>query len=303
MRRSNEVLVGIFVTVALIILVGGSVWLIRGGFRRGYPLYAKFSWGQNLKNGQPVLLAGQNVGYVADVVLKPGYLDVMLRITERDQGIPRGSTASVIPVGIFGDVAIAFKPPLPLPTANYSPGDTVPVGASPPDMAAILARVDTIGTSVSRIAGTLEKEFVTNGGLRDLRRMTASMASTSDQLSRVIANQDRNFSLVLADFRRTMNRFSNMIDSASMDSTVRNVKTISANMSRLLVQVDSTNNEMRALVAKVNAGQGSLGKLLTDTLLYSNVKNLTATTDSLLNDFKKDPKKYIDVRVCVFRKC
>ena len=302
MKRRDEVLVGIFVTVAAIVAVIGIIWLTNGGLSNGYPLYAKFAWGQNLKKGHPVLLAGQEVGHVSNVTLKPGYLDVELAI-DNDQKIPRGSPAQVIPVGIFGDVAIAFKPPLPIPAASYEPGDTVAIGAPTPDMAAILARVDTIGTSVSRLATTIEKEFVTNGGLRDLRRLTGSMASTSDQLQRVIANQDRNFTVVLADFRRTMNRFSAMIDSASMDSTVRNVKTISANMSRLLVQIDSTNNEMRGLVAKVNAGEGSLGKLFTDSLLYANVKNLTATTDSLLNDFKKDPKKYIDVKVCVFRKC
>jgi phospholipid/cholesterol/gamma-HCH transport system substrate-binding protein len=289
-----------FVTVALIILIGGTVWLIRGGFSRGYPLYAKFSWGQNLKNGHPVLLAGQTVGYVSDVTLKAGYLDVELRITEEDQGIPRGSKASVIPVGIFGDVAISFKPPLPLPTENYNPGDTVPVGAAPADMGAILARVDTIGTSVSRLASAIEKEFVAGGGLRDLRRMTASMATTSEQLSRVIANQDRNVTVLLADFRQTMHKFGSMIDSASVDSTVRNVRSMSDNMARLIRQVDSTNSEMRLLVAKANNGRGSLGMLLNDTSLYTNVRNLVATTDSLLNDFKKDPKKYINVRVTVF---
>jgi phospholipid/cholesterol/gamma-HCH transport system substrate-binding protein len=303
MRRSNEVLVGLFVTVALIILVGGTVWLTRGGFRRGYPLYAKFSWGQNLKNGHPVLLAGQNVGYVSDVTLKPGYLDVELRITETDQGIPKGSTASVIPVGIFGDVAISFKPPLPLPATNYNPGDTVPTGDSPPDMGAILARVDTIGTSVSRLTSALEKEFVSGGGLRDLHRLTASMATTSEQLSRVIANQDRNLSVVLDDFRRTMNKFSTVLDSASMDSTVRNIKTMSANMNRLIAQVDSTNAQAQALLVKANSGNGTVGKLLTDSLLYTNIKNLTARTDSLLNDFMANPKKYIDVTVCVIRKC
>jgi phospholipid/cholesterol/gamma-HCH transport system substrate-binding protein len=299
MRRRNEVLVGIFVTIALIILIGGTVWLTRGGFRSGYPLYAKFSWGQNLKNGHPVLLAGQNVGYVSDVQLKPGYLDVELRITS-DQGIPRGSLAQVIPVGIFGDVAIAFKPPLPLPAIYYNPGDTVPVGAAPPDMAAILARVDTIGTSVSRLATAIEKEFVTNGGLRDLRALVRSMNTTADQLSRVIANQDRNVTVLLADFRRTMNRFAAALDSAQIDSTVRNVKTMSTNMTRLVTQVDSTNRELRILLAKANDGRGSLGLLLNDTTLYTNVRNLVGTVDSLLNDFKKDPKKYINVRFSVF---
>jgi phospholipid/cholesterol/gamma-HCH transport system substrate-binding protein len=302
MKRRDEVLVGIFVTVAVIVAVIGIIWLTNGGLSNGYPLYAKFAWGQNLKKGHPVLLAGQEVGHVSNVELKPGYLDVELAI-DNDQKIPRGSPAQVIPVGIFGDVAIAFKPPLPIPTTNYEPGDTVAIGPPTPDMAAILARVDTIGTSVSRLATTIEKEFVTNGGLRDLRRLTGSMATTSDQLSRVIANQDRNLTVVLADFRRTMNRFSAVLDSASIDSTVRNVKTISANMARLLTQVDSTNTEVRTLLAKANAGEGSLGKLLNDTLLYTNVKNLTARTDSLLNDFMKNPKKYIDVRVCIIRKC
>ena len=299
MKRRDEVWVGIFVTVATIVAVIGIIWLTNGGLSSGYPLYAKFAWGQNLKKGHPILLAGQEVGHVADVELKPGYLDVELAI-DNDQRIPRGSTASVIPVGIFGDVAIAFKPPLPLPATNYNAGDTVPVGAGPPDMGAILARVDTIGTSVARLATAIENEFVKNGGLHDLRRLSASLASNSDQLSRVIANQDRNVTVLLADFRQTMHRFATMIDSAQVDSTVRNVRTISANMSRLIQQVDSTNNEMRLLVAKANNGRGSLGMLLNDTTLYTNVRNLVATTDSLLNDFKKDPKKYINVRITIF---
>jgi phospholipid/cholesterol/gamma-HCH transport system substrate-binding protein len=299
MRRRNEVLVGIFVTIALIILIGGTVWLTRGGFRSGYPLYARFAWGQNLKNGHPVLLAGQNVGYVSDVHLGEGFLDVELRITS-DQGIPRGSTASVVPVGIFGDVAIAFKPPLPLPPTHYVAGDTVPVGASPPDMGAILARVDTIGTSVSRLASAIEQEFVTAGGLRDLHRSIASFNTLSGQLSTVIANQDRNVTVMLADFRRTMNRFSTMIDSASVDSTVRTVRTMTTSMNRLIGQVDSTNNEMRVLLAKANNGRGSVGMLLNDTTLYTNVRNLVGTLDSLVNDFKKDPKKYINVKFSVF---
>jgi phospholipid/cholesterol/gamma-HCH transport system substrate-binding protein len=299
MKRRDEVLVGIFVTVAAVIMVVGIIWLTNGGLSRGYPLYAKFPWGQNLKKGHPVLLAGQEVGHVTQVDLKPGYLDVELGI-DKDQQIPEGSTASVIPVGIFGDVAIAFKPPLPLPATAYTAGDTVPVGAGPPDMGAILARVDTIGTSVSRLASAIEKEFVSDGGLRDLHRSISSFNTLSGQLSTVIANQDRNVTVMLTDFRRTMNRFSTMIDSASVDSTVRNVRTMSTNMNRLIRQVDSTNNEMRVLLAKANNGRGSVGMLLNDTTLYSNVRNLVGTLDSLVNDFKRDPKKYINVKITVF---
>ena len=58
MKRRDEVLVGIFLTVAIAIALLGTLWLVRGGLSSGYPLYTKFAWGQNLKPGQPVLLAG-----------------------------------------------------------------------------------------------------------------------------------------------------------------------------------------------------------------------------------------------------
>ena len=75
MKRRDEVLVGIFLTVAVAIALLGTLWLVRGGLSSGYPLYARFAWGQNLKPGQPVLLAGVNVGAVADVTLRDDALN------------------------------------------------------------------------------------------------------------------------------------------------------------------------------------------------------------------------------------
>src|SRR4051794_7775719 len=178
MKRRDEVFVGIFVTLAAIILVIGIIWLTNGGLSSGYPLYAKFQWGQNLKKGHPVLLAGQEVGHVAKVTLKPGYLDVELGI-DNDQEIPRGSTASVIPVGIFGDVAIAFKVPLPLPTTYYNAGDTIPVGPPTPDIGMILSRVDSIGMAISQLTAGMQHDLIASGGLKDLRRLIGNTMTMS----------------------------------------------------------------------------------------------------------------------------
>ena len=54
MKRRDEVTVGILITVAAIVLVVGLLWLARGGLSSGYPLFARFTWGQNLKPGQAV---------------------------------------------------------------------------------------------------------------------------------------------------------------------------------------------------------------------------------------------------------
>ena len=107
MKRRDEVTVGILLTVAVIVLIVGTLWLVRGQMRRGYPLFARFTWGHSLKQGQSVVLAGVTVGYVADVRLNPdGLLDVDL-VVQNKYKIPKTAMAEVYPVGIFGDVIVA----------------------------------------------------------------------------------------------------------------------------------------------------------------------------------------------------
>ena len=97
MKRRDEVTVGVLVSVAVVVLILGTLWLARGGLKSGYPLYTRFQWGQSLKQGQPVLLAGVNIGYVSDVKLRrDGYLDVTFRVNG-DQTVPKGSVATVKP--------------------------------------------------------------------------------------------------------------------------------------------------------------------------------------------------------------
>lgn len=299
MKRRDEVLVGIFVTVAVAVLIVGTIWLTRGGLSRGYSLYTRFAWGQNLKKGQPVLLAGQSVGYVNKVDLKPGYLDVELRI-DNDVRIPSRSLATVKPVGIFGDVAVALTPPKPLPTTAYVARDTVPPGPPTPDIADIYIRVDSIGESVARLTHAMETDLVNTGGLRDLRRALALTVSFSQELQTIAATQDQNLTATMAEFRRAAHRLSSVVDSAVIDSTMRNVRTTSGNLGRLSAEVDSTNRQLRRLLADVNAGKGSLGMALKDTTFYANARNLLGRMDSLVTDFQKNPKKYINVQVKVF---
>jgi phospholipid/cholesterol/gamma-HCH transport system substrate-binding protein len=299
MKRRDEVLVGIFVTVAVAVLIVGTIWLTRGGLSRGYSLYTRFLWGQALKKGQPVLLAGQSVGYVNNVQLRPGYLDVELRI-DNDVRIPARSVATVKPVGIFGDVAVALTPPKPLPNTYYRARDTVPAGPATPDIADIYMRVDSIGESVARLSHAMEVDLVNAGGLRDLRRTLALTASFATELQTIAATQDRNLTETMAEFRKSAHRLSSVVDSAVIDSTMRNIRATSGNLSRLTAEVDSTNRQIRGLLADVNAGKGSLGMALKDTTFYSNARNLLGRLDSLVTDFQKNPKKYINVQFRVF---
>jgi phospholipid/cholesterol/gamma-HCH transport system substrate-binding protein len=293
MRRRDEVAVGILITAAIVILVVGALWLARGGLSTGYPLYTRFEWGQNLKQGQPVLLAGVNVGYVSDVKLRrDGYLDVTFNVS-RDQTVPKGSVATVKPVGIFGDVAVALTPTKPVPPENYAPGDTVPAGLSAPDIGQIMSRLDSIGQSVQHMTHAFDMELVQAGGVKDLRRTIASTTALATQLQSIAAEQNRNLTATLAAYRRA----ATAIDSARIDSTLRSFSATSQNFAKLASSLDSASKQLNLALTKLNTGAGSAGRLLTDTSLYRDIRNLVGSVDSLMNDFKKNPRKYINLRI------
>ena len=216
MKRRDEVSVGIVITVAVVVLLLGTLWLIRGGLKNGYPLHTRFAWGQNLKQGQPVLLAGVSVGYVGDVTLRrDGYLDVLIRVYDQYQ-IPKGSVATVKAIGIFGDVAVSLTPPVPVPAESYAPDDTVPPGPASTDINQIMDRVDSIGRSVSVLTKALEVEVVQAGTLKDINKIMASTAKLSAQMQTIAAEQNKNITATLESFRDAAGHISNMADSAQI---------------------------------------------------------------------------------------
>lgn len=297
MNRRNEVSVGILISVAVVVLILGTLWLARGGLKSGYPLYTRFQWGQNLKQGQPVLLAGVSVGYVGDVNLRrAGYLDVMLQIDDK-YSIPKGSKATVKPVGIFGDVAVALTPPAPVPAASYAPGDTVPPGPPATSIDQIMGRVDTVTAGVSKLMQALQAQVIEAGTLNDIHKTVVSAAQLSAELQRTVVQQNANLTQTMGAFRDAAGHMSHLIDSTKIDSTMTNLRTTTANAARLAANIDSTNTQIRALLIQAQRGNGTMGKLMSDTLLYSDLRHLVGSLDSLVADFKANPKKYINLRI------
>mgnify|MGYP001168848433 CR=1 FL=1 len=292
MRRRDEVMVGLVISVAFIIAIVGTLWLVRGGLASGYPLYTRFPWGYGIKQGQAVLLTGVNIGFVGDVDLRQdGTLLVTMRINKRYR-VPEGTTASIEPNGIFGDVEVALRPVRPT-LAFIPPGDTIPIGKSPPGLQDLLARVDTVGAHLNDVARTVELELVQNGGIADLRKTLSGANQLVTQLSSIAAEQSRQLSATM----RSLNRTASAIDSATVDSAVRNLKTTTANLADLSSEMRTSATQLNTLLAKADTGSGTAGKLLNDPAVYNNLQGLLARLDSLTADLKKHPGRYISLKI------
>jgi phospholipid/cholesterol/gamma-HCH transport system substrate-binding protein len=64
--------------------------------------------------------------------------------------------------------------------------------------------------------------------------------------------------------------------------------------------INSTAARMDQILAKAQNGDGTIGKLLTDDRLYTNVDNLSAEATRMIQDFRKDPKKYLTIKLNIF---
>lgn len=292
MKKRDEVLVGILITAALTVAIVGSLWLARGGLSKGYPLYAKFPWGAGLKQGQPVLLVGVNVGYVDNVELRQdGTLVTTMRIVNNYR-VPLGTNARVVANGIFGDMAIALTPLRPNPR-SFAAGDTIPVAPSAPGLSEITAKADSVGKSVNAITGEMERELVTAGGIHEMRLALAGTNRLIAQFALLAAEQNRQLTATQEAIRRA----ATAVDPGKVDSTVSNLRRASENMAALTGDMRGTTARLDSILAKVDSGPGTVGKLLNDPGVYDDIRMLLQRVDSLTADFKANPRKYINLRI------
>ena len=78
-------------------------------------------------------------------------------------------------------------------------------------------------------------------------------------------------------------KLSDSLASAGLASTVKNLQ--------------STVTSLNGVLKKIESGEGSLGKLTKDEELYTNLSNASKELDLLLQDFRLNPKRYVNVSV------
>src|SRR5260221_9149765 len=84
---------------------------------------------------------------------------------------------------------------------------------------------------------------------------------------------------------------------AQLRHTLDSFERSAAGMERLTGQLDSLRASLQNVSAKVDRGEGTLGKLVNDPKLYDDARESVAQLHQLIADIKKNPKKYINLKV------
>jgi phospholipid/cholesterol/gamma-HCH transport system substrate-binding protein len=329
------IVAAIAVAVIFIFMVGGE-----GGLPwQRYNLKTRFPNVQGLKSGAVVRLAGVEVGQVSDVQFVGSQVEVTLEISEDVQDkITTDSRAMIGSISLLGETAIdvnATGTGTPLPDWGYirsqrTPGQIAEVAEQ---ANAGIVEITNLLRDIRNGKGTIGK-LVTDD---QVYREFASLAATADQVVQNLNRGQGTMGKLLKDeaayqsLRASLNDLSAMTARINAgegslgrllkdDALARSLSSASGNFDRISAglangegtagkllkdealyrRLDAVTGRLDTLLTRLNEGQGTAGQLLQDKKLYENMNGAVADMRSLLTEIKKDPKKYLNVRVSIF---
>ncbi|MBI4409453.1 MAG: MCE family protein [Gemmatimonadetes bacterium] len=328
MKRTNEIVVGAVIVLGIALLIFGTLWLQGVGFgREEVVTQARFREVGQLLHGNAVKLRGVPIGRVEDIYLESGgeWVIVAMKI-ESDVVLPVDPVVLLAPESMFGDWQAEIFPRSRYPLYDYSESTDPQVipGYALPDISRLTAVADQIAGNLAVLTERVEIAFTEETAL-NVRRAIENIQEVSEQLTGLVDKQQRTMDQVAANLETTTRTLGEAAETvrrafaqveaaishgelaaiiddvqrttAQLDS-LSNVMTAASQDFRSTVQrADSTFRIVHSIATAVRSGEGTAGRLLQDTTLYSELRQTNALVRALVEDFQKNPRKYINLSI------
>jgi phospholipid/cholesterol/gamma-HCH transport system substrate-binding protein len=159
-------------------------------------------------------------------------------------------------------------------------------------MGEMIAELRGLAQHLEAVVGTQSSQDALVQTIKNIKQISQK---THDLLDR---NEER-FDQTLEDLSYTAKELKKTINQNKdkLESTVDNFSSASEKLDNITTTLDSLSLNLNKIVSGIESGEGTLGQLLSDTTLYEQIKKTTQHVDDLIQDIKKNPKKYLKVTV------
>lgn len=293
LHYQKEVGVGTMVLVAIVLFIGGTMWLKGAGFNRNErTAVVQFTDAGALKEDNPVTVSGVAVGRVKSVKFKaPG--DVAVTITLPPTLPVRTDAFAKIDAGIFtSDARVILDPGktgTPLPDGGTIRGIT-DAGLFAKG-SALADRADSVLIGVQALANQQMADNVA----RSLKAMETLLNTLNKTLPQTTSETQR----TMVAFRQLSERLDSTIATLPVGPAIERADTLARNLSTMSIQLTATGARLDTLLQLINSGKGTLGKFATDSGFYMDSRATAQSLKLLLDELTKHPGK-IQVQVKLF---
>ena len=261
MKNSLETRLGIF--FALVFVAAFVLFEMVGGgrfFDSGIPIKARFNSAGDLKVGDPVKLAGVDVGRVQTIRIADGKVEVSMTV-EPAAGVRTDSKASIKFSGMMGQnfMAIDFGNPA-SPVASTG---ALLESREQPDLAAIMSKLESAADGMQNMTKSFSGEEFT----KLLGPMTDMIKDNQPRIASILSNLDS----VTTGINKGEGTLGRLLKQDTLYvQTLQAVTNLIASTEDLKLTLSTT----RQMMADMNSGKGTIGRLLVDDSLFRETTNM-----------------------------
>jgi phospholipid/cholesterol/gamma-HCH transport system substrate-binding protein len=327
-RRRTDVVVGAVVLLGIALVVFGVIWLKGSGFgREEMTVQARFRDAGQLLDGSSVKLHGVLIGRVGQIGLDPsgGGVIVTMKI-QSDAPLPEDPAVLLSPESMFGDWQAEIVARNDFPEYEYAEARDPAVlpGYTLPDISRLTQVAHEIAENMATLSQRFEIAF-TQETADNIRLAIANIQQVSEELTGLVGGQQRAINEVAANLKEATKTLGEAAQSvqraiaeietavgqdrlvtivanverttARTDSLTRELLSMSRDLREAAVTADSTMRAVGDVASRLRRGEGSLGRMLQDTMLFVGLRESSIELQALLKDIRQNPKRYINVRV------
>ena len=280
-----------------------------------------------MQTSSPVTFRGYNIGTITDIFEKvdaPQQKIVVEIEVRKDFRIPKNTVAEIRQT-VMGDksVALIFSQPCAGPDCAESGAfiagayKSIPASIMTPDELKIyMAEISKgLETTVDDLKGIMNDPNNPVGkSLADLQVTLGNMRTTTSLVNRQLRQNGK-----VDEILENVNGLTASLDKQQINSMLGNANSFTGKMNDVdfkglsnntektmadaqaaikkltetMDKAEGTINNLNTLLAKINSGEGSLGKIIHDDALYDEIKEAAKSTNILMTDLQQRPQRYI----------
>ena len=300
MKLSREIKTGIIVIGGILLFILGFSYLKSSPlFDDSKIFYAVYDNVGGLQTGTQVSINGFSVGKVNDIQFKDnsGKLVVTFSVSSNfdfskkskaelyDTGIIGGKGIQIIPV--FDDAPLARSGDTLVTSTRPGLTELVQQKLAPLQLKVegAVSHADTLLMNFNEVLDEPTKKNLRES-IRGLTAVVESFQQSAGSLNELLDNNKMRIDSSMRNIDRMTSNFAKLSDSLA-----------TANLGEAISKLESTMKNLDGILSKIEKGEGTMGKLMKDEDLYNNLAEASRELDLLLQDFRLNPKRYVNVSV------
>lgn len=259
--------------------------------------FVKYDNVEGLTTSSTVTINGKTIGKVIEIKLDENWKNIVKIQIDGDYKLSKSSVAEIYAPSPIGGKQIAILPgsgadlleneqfmnaSSKLGLADELSSQLVPLKDK---VEVLLNNANAMLVNVNQVLDDKSKENLRNS-LANLNVVLAEFSSASKNVNAMLADNKKNITSTMTNLEKTSSNFSKVSDSLAKIQIGQTVKSLE----NTIVKVD-------AILADMQSGKGTLGKIMKDDTMYTNFTNASKELELLLQDLRLNPTRYINVSV------